>query len=80
MLKKLGEGLLVPELPREARNLHPLINTGNGGRTTVAERHPRIKNKVEPFDKPMFVKPDVVFIRNRRKFKDPPIAKINILN
>jgi len=47
MPKKLGESLLVPELPREARNMHALVNIGNSYKIRVKERHPRIQKKVE---------------------------------
>jgi len=81
MLKELGECLLVPKLPRETKNTHPLVDTVNSCKVTVKERHPGIQDKVTPFDKPRSIKPDIVYVRNRHKLnKDPPISQINVLN
>jgi len=81
MLKELSERLLIPKLPRETGNTHPLVNIVNSYRARVKERLPGIDNKIKLFDKPRTIIPNIVFVRNRSKFKkDPPITQINVLN
>lgn len=72
--KKGGEIIKSPKLPWKAGDMNPLIYKTNRNRIRIKVWDPWSEDKVEAFDKPRTISPNIVSIKNGSKSKkDLPI-------